>query len=164
MKRFLFFLVALFVAVAVLAAPARRVPFKVRPSDGTELTVILTGDEAMHYYVTEDGKPLVKEANGDFSYATFSSEGDFVSTKCLAHDNGSRTADEIGLISSIDYSLMYAEIKEASYQRSAKYRAAVQRAASVPTTGDVNVAVLLVEFPDCRFTYKKEDIDRKSVV
>ena len=159
MKRFLFFLVALLVAVAVLAAPARRVPFKVRQSDGTELTVILTGDEAMHYYVTEDGKPLVKEANGDFSYATFSPEGDFVSTKCLAHDNGSRTADEIGLISSIDYSLMYADIKEASYQCSAKYRSAVQRAASVPTTGDVNVAVLLVEFPDCRFTYKKEDIE-----
>ncbi|MBR5600672.1 MAG: M6 family metalloprotease domain-containing protein [Bacteroidaceae bacterium] len=159
MKRFSFFLIALFVAVAVIAAPARRVPFKVKQSDGTELTVILTGDEAMHYYVTEDGKPLVKEANGDFSYATFSPEGDFVSTKCLAHDNGSRTAVENSLIASIDYSLMYADIKEASYQRSAKYRSAVQRAASVPTTGDVNVAVLLVEFPDCRFTYKKEDIE-----
>ena len=113
----------LLVVVAAFAAPARRAPFKVLQSDGTLLTVVLTGDEAMHYYVTEDGKPLVKEDNGDFSYATFSSEGDFVSTKCLAHDNGSRTADEIGLISSIDYSLMYADIKEASYQRSVKYRA-----------------------------------------
>ncbi|MBR5828696.1 MAG: M6 family metalloprotease domain-containing protein [Bacteroidaceae bacterium] len=159
MKRFSFFLMVLLVVVAAFAAPARRAPFKVLQSDGTLLTVVLTGDEAMHYYVTEDGKPLVKEDNGDFSYATFSSEGDFVSTKCLAHDNGSRTADEIGLISSIDYSLMYADIKEASYQRSVKYRAAVQRVASVPTRGDVNVAVLLVEFPDCKFTYKKEDIE-----
>ena len=91
MKRFLFFLMVLFVVVAAFAAPARRGRFKAKQSDGTMLTVVLTGDEALHYYMTVDGKPLVKEANGDFSYATFSTEGNFVSTKCLAHDNAHRT-------------------------------------------------------------------------
>ena len=149
----------LFVVVAAFAAPARRAPFKAKQSDGTMLTVVLTGDEALHYYMTVDGKPLVKEANGDFSYATFSTEGRFVSTKCLAHDNAYRTLYEKNLIASIDYSSMDAEIEKASVERSVKYRSAMQKAASVPTTGEVNVAVLLVEFPDCKFTYKKEDIE-----
>ena len=149
----------LFVVVAAFAAPARRAPFKAKQSDGTMLTVVLTGDEALHYYMTVDGKPLVKEANGDFSYATFSTEGNFVSTKCLAHDNAYRTLYEKNLIASIDYPSMDAAIEKASAERSVKYRTAIQKAASVPTTGEVNVAVLLVEFPDCKFTYKKEDIE-----
>ena len=72
MKRFLLVLVAALVMFAGFAAPAYRKPFTVKQSDGTVLTVILSGDEALHYYATADGKPLVKEQNGDFSYATFS--------------------------------------------------------------------------------------------
>lgn len=149
----------LFVVAAAFAAPARRAPFKVKQSDGTGLTVVLTGDEALHYYMTLDGKPLVKEPNGDFSYASFSEKGNFVSTKCLAHDNGRRTLYEKNLIASIDYRSMMSEIDKVSAERSAKYRSAVHRAASVPTKGEVNVAVLLVEFPDCRFTYTKKDFE-----
>ena len=159
MKRFSFFLLVLLAVVVAFAAPARRAPFKVKQSDGTYLTVVLTGDEALHYHMTLDGKPLVQEPDGDFSYARFSVDGNFVSTNCLAHDNAQRTLYERNLISSIDYSLMNADIEKASIERSAKFRSAVQRAASVPTTGEVNVAVLLVEFPDCKFTYKKEDIE-----
>jgi hypothetical protein len=61
MKRILLALVAVFVMLSGFAAPAYRKPFIVKQSDGTELTVILTGDEALHYYVTDDGKPLMKE-------------------------------------------------------------------------------------------------------
>ena len=81
MKRFaLLFAMLLFVA-AVFAVPARRASLKVKQSDGSELTVLLAGDEALHFYTTLDGKPLFKELNGDYSYATFSAEGQFVSTK-----------------------------------------------------------------------------------
>ena len=59
MRKSLLFVVAAFVMVSAFAAPAYRKPFTVKQSDGTELTVMLTGDEALHYYVTADGKPLV---------------------------------------------------------------------------------------------------------
>ena len=49
MRRFLHFVVAAFVMVSAFAAPAYRKPFIVKQSDGTELTVMLTGDEALHY-------------------------------------------------------------------------------------------------------------------
>ena len=45
MKRFLLALVMVFTMLSGFAAPAYRKPFTVKQSDGTELTVILTGDE-----------------------------------------------------------------------------------------------------------------------
>ena len=159
MKRFLLVLVAALVMFTGFAAPAYRKPFTVKQSDGTVLTVVLSGDEALHFYATADGKPLVKETNGDFSYATFSN-GAFVSTKQLAHDSASRGADELALLSSIDYEAMKADISKAGNARSATYRAAAQRAGSqIVPEGDVNIAVVLVQFKDVKFTYTKEDIN-----
>ena len=160
MKKHILFLILVFVAIAAVAAPARRNAKKVKQSDGTELTVVLTGDEAMHFYTTLDGKPLVKESNGDYSYATFSSQGEFVSTKCLAHDKGSRTLSERNLIASIDYAQMMSTVNNASKARSVKYRAAAQKAGSqIKPEGEVNIAVVLVQFQDVKFTYTKEDVD-----
>ena len=154
MKRLLLFVVAAFVLVSAYAAPAYRKPFTVKQSDGTELTVILTGDEALHYYVTADGMPLVKEANGDYCYATFS-DGAFVSTKCLAHNGSARSAAEREVLSSIDFSAMKSSIAKSSSARSVAYKAAAQKAGSqIVPEGDVNIAVLLVQFKDTKFTYK----------
>ena len=159
MRKFLLFVVAAFVMVSAFAAPAYRKPFTVKQSDGTELTVMLTGDEALHYYVTADGKPLVKEVNGDYCYAKFSNGG-FVSTKCLAHNSAVRSAAEREVLSSIDFSAMKADIAKASGVRSVAYKAAAQKAGSqIVPEGDVNIAVLLVQFKDTRFTYTKEDFN-----
>lgn len=160
MRRYTLLLVMLLIAAVVFAAPARRVAKKVKQSDGTELTVILTGDEALHFYTTLDGKPLFREVNGDFSYAAFSAAGQLVSTRCLAHDNGARTAVEWAVIEAIDYDRMNASLGEAAGARSAKFRAAAQRAGSqITPEGDVNIAVVLVQFKDVKFTYTKEDIN-----
>ena len=160
MRKFSLFLLLILVAAVTFAAPARRMPVKVTQSDGTELTVMLAGDEALHFYSTLDGKPLVKEANGDFCYATFSSEGQFVSTKCLAHNEDGRTLLEKNLVASIDYGKMMSSIGNASKARSAKFRAAAQKAGSqITPEGDVNIAVVLVQFKDVKFTYTKEDFN-----
>lgn len=159
MRKFLLFVVAAFVMVSAFAAPAYRKPFTVKQSDGTELTVMLTGDEALHYYVTADGKPLVKEVNGDYCYAKFSNGG-FVSTKCLAHNSAVRSAAEREVLSLIDFSAMKADIAKASGVRSVAYKAAAQKAGSqIVPEGDVNIAVLLVQFKDAKFTYTKEDFN-----
>ena len=160
MKKYTFLLLLLLIAAVTYAAPARRVSKKVKQSDGTELTVMLSGDEAMHFYMTLDGKPLVKEVNGDFSYATFSAAGEFVSTKCLAHDESARSVAEKELIGSIDYAAMSVSMNKASAVRSAMYKAAAQKAGSqIVPEGDVNIAVLLVQFKDAKFTYTKEDLN-----
>ena len=159
MKRILLVLVAVFVMLSGFAAPAYRKPFTVKQSDGTELTVLLTGDEALHYYATADGMPLIKEADGNFYYATFDN-GAFVSTKCLAHNSAVRSAAEREVLSSIDFSAMKADIAKASSARSMAYKAAAQKAGSqIVPEGDVNIAVLLVQFKDTKFIYTKEDFN-----
>lgn len=159
MKRIFLVLVAAFIMISAYAAPAYRKPFTVKQSDGTELTVLLSGDEALHYYVTTDGKPLVKDNDGNYYYATFDNGG-FVSTKCLAHNNTKRSAAERDLLASIDFSAMKADIAKASSARSMVYKAAAQKAGSqILPEGDVNIAVLLVQFKDEKFTYSKEDFN-----
>ena len=159
MKRYILLLVAALVTLSTFAAPAYRKPFTVKQSDGTELTVVLAGDESLHYYATTDGKPLIKEANGDYCYATFN-DGAFVSTKCLAHDGTRRGVVENVLLSSIDYQAMKASVAKASSARAATYKAAAQKAGSqIVPEGDVNIAVLLVQFKDTKFTYSKEDFN-----
>ena len=159
MKKILLVLLTIFVAISAFAAPAYRKPFTVKQSDGTELIVMLTGDEALHYFVTEDGLPLVKEDNGDYSYATFDN-GLFVSTKCMAHNGAVRSLSEKALLSSIDFDAMETGIAKAGAARSMAYKAAAQKAGSqIVPEGDVNIAVLLVQFKDAKFTYTKEDFN-----
>ena len=159
MKKILLVLVAVFVAVSAFAAPAYRKPFTVKQSDGTELTVVLAGDEALHYFVTADGMPLVKESNGDYCYATFKN-GAFVSTRQLAHNSAKRSASEKEMLSTIDFQMIEADMAKASSVRSMTYKAAAQKAGSqIVPEGDVNIAVLLVQFKDAKFTYTKEDFN-----
>ena len=159
MKKILLVLLTVFVVISAYAAPAYRKPFTVKQSDGTELTVMLAGDEALHYFITEDGMPLVKEANGDFCYATFDN-GLFVSTKCLAHNGAVRSAAEKAMLSSIDFDAVKTGIAKAGAARSMAYKAAAQKAGSqITPEGDVNIAVLLVQFKDAKFTYTKEDFN-----
>ena len=49
--------------------PAQQRPFTVTNSDGTQLTIMLCGDECCHYYATLDGVPVVEEGNGDWRLA-----------------------------------------------------------------------------------------------
>ena len=159
MKKILLVLLAIFVAVSAFAAPAYRKPFTVKQSDGTELTVVLAGDEALHYFATADGMPLVKETNGDYCYATFEG-GAFISTKQLAHNSAKRSVAEKEMLSAMDFQVMEAEIAKAGSARSMTYKAAAQKAGSqIVPEGDVNVAVLLVQFKDKKFTYTKEDFN-----
>ncbi len=160
MKKIFILLAMLCVALSSFAAPAYRKPFKVKQSDGTELTVVLTGDESIHYFATLDGKPLVKEQNGDYMYASFSEEGCFVSLKMLAHNSGNRSLVEEALLSTVDYEQMTASVNKAAKAHAASFKAAAQKAGSqIAPEGDVNIAVVLVQFQDTKFTYTKEDIN-----
>ena len=65
-------LIAMALTVPMLQAeaiPAKRVPFTVTNSDGTQLTIMLCGDENYHFYATPDGVPVVQEENGDYRLA-----------------------------------------------------------------------------------------------
>lgn len=160
MKKLSLFIIFVSVCISLLAVPSNRRPFVVKQSDGTSLTVILKGDEALRFYTTLDGKYLVKENNGDYCYATLSESG-LVSTNFLAHNKNERRSEEEALIESINTEDIKASLSKSHAKRSATYRSAAKKAgSSIKPSGDVLVPVLLVEYSDVKFSFKKEYIDR----
>lgn len=161
MKRLLSFVVLLLLVTVMFAVPANRRPFVVKQSDGTMLSLLLGGDEALHFHMTLDNKYVLKGENGDYFYATFSQEGEFVSTGVLAHNAGNRSSEEETFLSTIDYDILKKNISKKHASLSAKYRnLPATRAASIVAQGEVLVPVLLVQYSDVKFSYTKKDIDR----
>ena len=66
---FVSFLMLMCSILTIKAIPAKYRPFKVTNSDGTELTIVLRGDESFHFYTTEEGIPVSTDENGDYRLA-----------------------------------------------------------------------------------------------
>lgn len=154
MKKFTLFLLMLSFAVIAFAVPADRSARSHKQSDGTTLIIKLNGDEYFHYYSTFDGVPVVKNSDGDYCYAVFDDANNLVSTGCIAHNKELRNYEEQAIIDANEFSGMPTTMKAVARARAAK--AVEQRAASVSPKGVVNVAVVLVEYTDVKFTFSKE--------
>lgn len=140
---------------SVSAVPARRTKITVRQSDGTELVVSQRGDEHFHYYVTDDGLPLLRDANGDFCHAIIE-DGKIVSSAILAHDISRRTEQERAFIASRgDISGSMSRICQAKVSsRNAARARRVQKARTNGKTayeGNKRGLVILVNFKDVQF-------------
>ena len=67
MKRFAYLLILLLVGlIDICAVPARRTPRAVVQPDGSIITLTLNGDEFGHWYTTDDGQVVVRNAEGMF--------------------------------------------------------------------------------------------------
>ena len=168
-KNILIFYILLILPLSLFAKPADRTLRSVKQSDGTVLRIFQTGDEFFHYYCTEDGKPIVRGANGDFYYATLSEHGELVSVDCLAHNKEERTMAELSLLTANTYSGMEYSLRTIARQRRATStkgviatepftEAAITQ--SIKPIGEINVPVILVQFKDKAFTYGKDIIEK----
>lgn len=96
-KKFYAFALGALCVLASWAIPAKRIPRVVTQPDGTQLTVILMGDENMHYYQTVDGVPLCRRADGAFCYAVLGEEKLQAGTM-LAHELVVRSEAEMSYV------------------------------------------------------------------
>lgn len=159
MRRLFILLSALCLSVTLLAVPADRTPFTVRQSDGTTLMVKFVGDEFFHYYTTLDGIPLYREANGDFSYATMEIDGVLESTNCLAHNKGERSYSEESIIDVNIFAKMPSRMTQYAVNTVTRANAERSSTQTIKPKGEIYVPIILVQFADVKFTFKKEDIE-----
>lgn len=90
---------------AVLGVPARPVPILAEQSDGTKMYLTLIGDEKFHYYITEDGVPVLQICDEDdvsYRYAMIK-KGVMAPSNLLAHSIDHRNADEQNFLDSISF-------------------------------------------------------------
>lgn len=92
MKKLLISALLLASSLTMSAIPAKREWKTFVQADGTQVTLMLIGDENFHCYQTKDGLPVV-EVKGNYYYAN--SKGNYmVATDMLAHDAEMRSTEE----------------------------------------------------------------------
>ncbi len=131
---------------------ASNIPMDILQSDGKIVTVVRKGNMLHHWTETIDGYTVVT-VNDNFEYAT-KIGNDLVSTGILAHNPQDRLTNEMSIVSAISKSLepVIQNIKNNPLNYTAN------RNKSYPTTGNVKVLALLIEFPDLASTYLKSDL------
>ncbi|MDE7427416.1 MAG: M6 family metalloprotease domain-containing protein [Muribaculaceae bacterium] len=93
-------LAALICAASADAKPAKRGVFNYTQPDGTQLSVRLVGDERSHIYMTEDGMPLMHDAQGRLCYALVGTDGKVTPSAMMATDASKRSVTATSLLSS----------------------------------------------------------------
>ena len=135
-RRLVLTILTIMAATSTVAVPAKRVRTWLRLSNGTKVEATLSGDEHLHYYLTDDGQALMTEADGDIAR--------FVSLDSLSAIHTERLA-------------------KANTRRIRKQMKMKQTRAwgdeMNPITGSKRGLVILVNFADRQLTYSRNDFN-----
>lgn len=145
----------------VNAVPAKRGAVKVQQPDGSYVSIVLHGDEWMHFNTTEDGYTVVKNDKGFYVYAE-KQAGQLIATAMVAHDAAQRQASEQTFLASMqkyqtpEMSAEAARMKQDMAQHIANKQAA-RRAAGKNRAAQYNYnnfrgLVILIEYSDKQFS------------
>ncbi len=94
MKKILFAILLMNSAV-LFAVPALRTPRVITQPDSTQITVVLNGDEWMHWRTTTDGYTITENSAGVFEYAEQDTTGNLKPSGVKANDPDKRTNKEL---------------------------------------------------------------------
>lgn len=142
------------VCTTALAVPARKAPITIKQPDGTELTIIIKGNEFFHYATTVDNIPIQRNANGIFCYQTIGNDGLPAVSDIKVSEVDSRTAVEKEYIKGLDIDRLYYSLdnKATSETRPQRVMSKIIGDTTYPTKGKQKGLVILVEFKDNSFT------------
>ena len=152
MRRVLFFLLGLSCIMAK-AVPADPTPIQVTQPDGTKLTVVLHGDEFIHYNTTVDGYTIVKNGAGFYTYATVDG-GRLVPSDRIARDAAQRTAADRVALKSIPKGLTDPSKVRAGSQMQGRRNAAMHRvgAEGMMDYDQFRGLIILINYTDKEFS------------
>ncbi len=89
------------------AVTAYPYPVTIEQPDGTKLTVVLKGDEHLHWAITTDGYTLMRNQEGIFVYAEKNSEGDLIPSAVKATEVNQRGFAELSFLKGLQKNLFY---------------------------------------------------------
>lgn len=145
MRKLFLFLFLVCLAITASAIPARRVWRTYTQTDGTQLKLMLIGDEHFHYFITTDSLPVVQR-DGAFYYAK-ASHNNMIASDILAHNIEQRPQAELSAAQ--DFMNQKSSImKAASNARSTMLPALIERKPANAYQGEKKGIVILVSFSD----------------
>ncbi len=157
MKRPIITLLAATVTLAAAAVPAKRGVLSVTQPDGTEMPVLLMGDEFHHIYLTVDSLPLTTGADGFMQYALYDDNTGRLRASGVraSADARLRSTAEHEVIATLTPCATRAAMLSPK-KKSQRRRAIAQGGlglfdSSFPVKGDVKALVILVNYKDVKF-------------
>lgn len=154
----------LLTGATALGVPAKKEYKVFKQIDGSEITLSLSGDEFLHYYVTTDGVPVEKANDGSFRYVQAFNTANTVLSEVMARDPEERTSNERLYVSQLMSSEVFSQAGEARAMRiQARNNSNMQKVAAFPSSGTVTGLLLLVEFQDKSFSISnpKETFEKR---
>ena len=141
----------LLISILIYAVPAKSGIFKVTQPDGTEIELVLNGDEYSNFITSVDGFLLKKNDNRFYHYATMNKDGVISTTKFIYHVPEKRTDKEKKFINQVLSKNNFREIsKNVSEKRYVSLQQQVKQRAGERVVGEKGI-VLLVNFSDVKF-------------
>ncbi|MDR0207189.1 MAG: M6 family metalloprotease domain-containing protein [Bacteroidales bacterium] len=110
-KSTLFFVLTFFFFSALYAIPAIPYPITVTQPDGKELTVMLKGDERIHWHESMDGYTLLYNKEAFLTYAYLDDAGNLQPSEFIATAIENRNIFVNSFLNTIDKNLFYSEIQ-----------------------------------------------------
>jgi len=90
---------------------ASKKPIEYKQPDGTNLTIVLKGDEKLHWAETIDGYTLLSNKDGGYEYAKLDKHKNLISSGKLAHESEKRTKKETRALKKIQKGLQFSEVQ-----------------------------------------------------
>ncbi len=152
------------------AKPARKDAHVLTNADGSTLTIVKRGNARSNTTYTADGLPLLRDAEGNYVYATIGADGTLQASNIHARDAKYRSAAENAMLSTMsEDAIQQAVVKT----HTSKPRNSAQRvqakgpglsSTTFPSKGEQKGLIILVEFTDVKFNqynsaaYQGDDI------
>ncbi|MDE6278101.1 MAG: M6 family metalloprotease domain-containing protein [Muribaculaceae bacterium] len=142
------------------AVPAKRGLRDIAQPDGTTVKAELVGDENFHYFLSEDGLPLVQKTDGALHYVKLGINGELVYSPMTAENAVRRSSAAKSFTSGVNREA----VAEALYKERTQAKAKSPRrtiaqsgmglfSGNFPRKGDIPALVILVEYKDVKFTH-----------
>ena len=152
-KRLLFsILILLTASLQVSAIPARGTARTVRQPDGTEIRIVVSGDEFYRMVRTEDGAAVVEDADGYWCYAFYDIQGTKRSSGVrVTATNGATAA--AAAARNIPYGMLRARASQRRAEVNRTRASHIRRVAPDTKAGSSTKKgiVILAQFPDLMF-------------
>lgn len=151
----MFFL--MLIAVCAKAVPAQPGTIEFEQPNGYVLTLMLHGDEFVHWSQTTDGYTILQNADGYYVYAIEDAKGELTLSSQIAHNLQDRTAREHVFVQMLPKKLRFSKSQiEQVLQKWQGPKDAPKRG-GFPTTGTNNMIMILANFSDTDVTYTQDD-------
>ena len=139
--------------------PALPIVNELKQPDGTSISLIGVGNEAIHYLETSEGYTVLKNQEGVYEFAIPDQNGN-LTTSGIKAINGVLTKIEIP--KHLRYSPAQQSLMLQLFEENNKTGESYGKAGNpnpFPPKGDRKVIVILVEYPDLRATVSKENFE-----